>query len=84
MSTGTSDCDNVLATFDFTNSGIIDSDLPICDDVSMPGPEQAQDTITTRAGRVVKKVNRLIETWLKSHLKCQACQTGSRKSHSPF
>lgn len=55
LSTGTFDCDNVSATVDFTNSGIADSDLPVCDDVSMSGPEQAQGTITTRAGKVVKK-----------------------------
>uniref|UniRef100_A0A8C1HXU3 Gypsy retrotransposon integrase-like protein 1 n=1 Tax=Cyprinus carpio carpio TaxID=630221 RepID=A0A8C1HXU3_CYPCA len=67
---GTSDCDIASATVDFTNSGITDSDLPVRDDdVSMSGPEQAQGTITTRAGRVVKKVNRLIETMAQKPFK---------------
>lgn len=66
---GTSDCDIVSATVDFTNSGITDSDLPVRDDVSMSGPEQVQGTITTRAGRVVKKVNRLIETMAQKPFK---------------
>lgn len=69
LSTGTSDCDNVSATVDFTSSGITDSNLPVCDDVSMSGPEQAQSTITTWAGRVVKKSQ-----------PGSRVQTGSRKS----
>lgn len=51
-----------MATVDFTNLGITDPDLPVCDDVSVSVPDQAQGMVTTRAGRVVKKVNRLIET----------------------
>ncbi len=64
MGSGISDGGSLSAKPDNTNPGTDDS---VSDDVSIPGHEQGK--ITTRAGRVVKRVSRLIETMAQKPFK---------------
>ncbi len=64
MGSGIYDGGSLSAKPDNTNPGTDDS---FSDDVSIPGHEQGK--ITTRAGRVVKRVSRLIETMAQKPFK---------------
>ncbi len=75
-----SDGGSLSAKPDNTNPGIDDS---VSEDVSIPDHGH-KDKITTWAGRVVKRVNHLIETMAQKPFKMPNWQTDSLKSLSQF
>ncbi len=75
-----SDGGSLSAKPDNTNPGIDDS---VSEDVSIPDHGH-KDKITTQGGRVVKRVNHLIETMAQKPFKMPNWQTDSLKSLSQF